>query len=45
MIKNEADIIGSGNIFLSRHINFVPDYEYNIFDIEKKKLIYEFKNL
>lgn len=50
MIKNEADIIGSGNIFLSRHINFVPDYEYNIFDIEKKKIninskIYETKKI
>jgi len=50
MIKKEADIIGSGNIFLSRHINFVPNYEYNIFDIEKKKIkinskIYETKKI
>ena len=50
MIKKEADIIGSGNVFLSRHINFVPDYEYNIFDIEKKKIninskIYETKKI
>lgn len=50
MIKKEADIIGSGNIFLSRHKDFLPDYEYNIFDIEKKKIninskIYETKKI
>ena len=38
MNKKKADIFGCGNVFLSRHVNFIPDYDYNIFDTEKKKI-------